>query len=177
MRFACPVLFACLFVCAAALPASAADLHLDPGTLVADSGPDQGVMVLFYVQSGFKESQAVYMVRPVARCNDPSGPGWYSPVSTHELRSAPELEGRQRLGTLDPNALPTTCASPVPAPLSPSHATIWDQFADGTLDPFGPITFPAFGTASVTPGTESGSSSDGGNLLVEASYRPPAAGA
>jgi len=165
-----------LLLVALALPASAALPHLEPGTLVAGGEPNEGVLVLLYVQSGFKESQAVYMVRPVARCSDPSGPGWYAPVSTHELRSAPELEGRQRLGTLDPNTLPTTCANPVPAPLSPSHATVWDQLADGTLDPFGPVTFPVFGTASVTLSAESGPSGGGGNLL-EASYRPPAAGA
>lgn len=134
-----------LLLFAVALPVSGAGPHLEPGTLVADGGPDQGTLVLFYVQSGHKDAQSVYVVRPVARCHDPDGPGWYALPSARELRSAPDLEGRQRLGTLDPAALPTTCASPVPAPLPPARATVWDRLADGILDPFGPVTFPPFG--------------------------------
>lgn len=133
-----------LLLIAVVLPASGAGPHLEPGTLVADGAPDQGVIVLLYVQSGHKDAQAVYVVRPIARCHDPTGPGWYASQSVHELRSAPYLEGQQRLGMFDPAAVPTTCASPVPAPLPPARATVWDRFADGTLDPFGQVTFPPF---------------------------------
>ncbi|MEN6519060.1 MAG: hypothetical protein ABFC38_12925 [Methanospirillum sp.] len=168
---------ALLLLLAIALPASGAGAHLEPGTLVADGGPDQAVLTLFYVQSGFKESQAVYMVRPVARCRDPSGLGWYAPVSVHKLRSAPELEGRQRLGTLDLAALPTTCANPVPSPLSPARTTAWERFVDGTLDPFGPVTFPSFGSLPATQTTDGGSPDDGVNLLVNESFLRPVAGA
>ncbi len=167
---------ALLLLLAITLPASGTGAHLEPGTLVADGGPDQAVLTLLYVQSGFKESQAVYMVRPVARCRDPSGPGWYAPASVHELRSAPELEGRQRLGTLDPAALPTACANPVPSPLSPARDKAWDRFVDGTLDPFGPVTFPSFGLPPATRATDGGSTGDGVDLLVNASFRPPIAG-
>ena len=155
---ACRVLFACLFACAAVvLPASGAGAHLEQGTLVADDAPDQAVLTLLYVQSGFKEAQSVYVVRAVARCRDPSGPGWYALRMTHELRSAPELEGRQRLGTLDPSALPATCPYPVPSALPPARATAWTRFIDGTLDPFGPVTFPPFGSPSTAEGMDSGS--------------------
>ncbi|HIH03667.1 MAG TPA: hypothetical protein HA263_07445, partial [Methanoregulaceae archaeon] len=151
---------ALLLLLAIALPVSCAGAHLEPGTLVADGGPDQAVLTLLYVQSGFKESQAVYMVRPVARCRDLSGPGWYAPAAVHELRSAPELEGRQRLGTLDPAALPATCANPVPSPSPPARATAWAKFVDGSLDPFGPMTFPPFGSLPATQTTDGGSPDD-----------------
>jgi hypothetical protein len=133
-----------LLLLAVALPTFATAVQLESGTLVADGGPDQAVLVLLHVDSGFKVSQSVYVVQPVARCRDPSGPGWYALPSVRDLRSAPELEGRQRLGTLCPCALPAACADPVPAPLPPARSSAWNQFVDGTLDPFGPMTFPPF---------------------------------
>lgn len=135
-----------LLLFAVVLPASGAGPHLEPGTLVADGPPDQGALVLLYVQGEYGDAQSVYMVRPVTRCRDPDGPGWYALASVHELRSAPDLEGRQRLGTLDPGALPNACVNPVPAPLPPARATVWDRLVDGTLAPFGPVTFPPFGS-------------------------------
>lgn len=43
-------------------------------------------------------------------CHDSGDPDWYAPASIHEFRSAPDLEGRQRLGTLD-SAPPAIYAS------------------------------------------------------------------
>jgi len=162
-----------LLLLAVVLPASGA--HLDPGTIVADGAPDQAVLVLLYVQSGHKDAQSVYVVRPVARCRDSSGPGWYALRFNHELRSAPELEGRQRLGTLDPSALPGTCADPVPSSLPPARATAWDRLVDGTLKPVGPVTFPPFGPPSAAVGMDSGPPDDGVRMIVNESFRPPAA--
>lgn len=138
-----PRLVLILLLLAFALPASGAGPHLEPGTLVAD-GDDQAVLVLLYVQGGYGDAQSVYVVRPVARCHDSDGPGWYGSPSARELRSAAVLEGQQRLGTLDPGALPNTCASPAPAPLTPARATAWDRLTDGDLPPFGLLTFPPF---------------------------------
>ena len=165
-----------LLLFAAAPPAAGAGPHIEPGTLVADGAPDQGALVLLSVHSGFKDAQSVYVVRPVARCRDPSGPGWYAPRLTHELRSAPDLEGRERLGTLDPSALPNACANPVPAPQPPAQATAWARFVDGTLDPFGPVTFPPFDPPSAARAPDSGSD-DGVQRLVNDSFRPAVAGA
>lgn len=152
MRHALLVLLVCLFISAVLSPAPVAgQQHLEPGTIVADGGPDQGVVVLLYVQSGHKDAQAVYVVRPVSRCRDPGGPGWYANRAIHELRSAPELENGERLGTLDPTAIPAGCASPVPGVLPPARQSAWDRFVDGTLDPFGPVTFPAFGPSGAVP--------------------------
>lgn len=132
-----------LLLVAVVLPASGAGPHLEPGTLVGDGAADRGALVLLYVQSGHKDAQSVYVVRPVARCGDPGGPGWYAPASVHELRSAPELEGRQRLGTLDPAAVPAACAATAPAARAPAR-TAWDRLLDGTLRPFAPLAFPPF---------------------------------
>ena len=165
-----------LLLFAVILPASGAGPHLEPGMLVADGAPDQGALVLLYVHSGFKDAQAVYVVRPVARCRDPSGPGWWAPRLTHELRSAPDLEGRQRLGTLDPSALPNACTNPVPASITPGRGTAWDRLVDGTLDPFGPVAFAPFGPPSAARAPDSGSD-DGVQRLVNDSFRPAVAGA
>ncbi len=162
-----------LLLFAAVPPASGAGPHLEPGTLVADGSPDQAVLVLLYVQGGYGDAQSVYVVRPVARCRDPAGLGWYALPSARAGRSAPGLEGRERLGTLDPDALPVACADPVPSPLPPVRGTAWDRLVDGTLDPFGPGTFPPFGTPPAARTADSGSPPDNGeSRLVEESFRP-----
>jgi hypothetical protein len=134
---------ALLLLFAIALPASGASPHLGPGALVAD-GDDRAALVLLYVQGGYGDAQSVYVVRPVARCHDSDGPGWYGLPSARELRSAAVLEGQQRLGTLDPGVLPNACATLGPAPLKPARATAWDRLLDGDLPPFAPLAFPPF---------------------------------
>lgn len=123
------------------LPTGGAGPHLEPGTIVADGSPDQGVVVLLYVQGGYGDAQSVYTVQPVARCLDPAGSGWYALPSLGELRSAPHLEGAARVGTLDPDRLPRTCAAPAIEPTpTPRRTTGWDRLVTGTLRPFGPFT-------------------------------------
>ena len=138
-----PVL-ALLLLLAIALPAPGAGLHLEPGTLLADGGDDQAVLVLLYVQGGYGDAQSVYVVRPVARCRDPDGAGWYGLPSARDLRSAAVLEGQRRLGTMDPGTLPNACANPVPALLKPARATAWNRLVDGSHSPCAPLTFPPF---------------------------------
>ncbi len=156
-------------------PASATGPHLEPGTLVADGPDDQAVLVLLYVQGGYGDAQSVYVVRPVARCRDPAGPGWYALPPARAIRSAAVLESGERLGTLDPAILPAGCADPAPSALPPARGTTWARLVDGTLDPFGPVTFPAYGTAAAARVTVSGSPDDGGaSRLVNESFRPAA---
>ncbi len=133
-----------LLLFAAVPPVTGAGPHLEPGTLVAEGSHDQAVLVLLYVQGGYGDAQSVYVVRPVARCRDPAGPGWYAPPSARAIRSAAVLEGGERLGTLDPAFLPACCANPVLSTLPPFARTTWARLLDGTLDPFGPVTFPPF---------------------------------
>ena len=122
------------------LPVWGAGPHLERGTIVADGSADRGVLVLLYVQGGYGDAQSVYAVRPVARCLDPAGPGWYALPSLGELRSAPALESGERLGTVDPDRLPRTCAVPPLASSPPARATTgWERLVEGTLRPFGAI--------------------------------------
>lgn len=174
-----PVLLLLLLLLFVAVPpAAGAGSHLEPGTLVADGSHDQAVLVLLYVQGGYGDAQSVYVVRPVARCRDPAGPGWYALPPARAIRSAAVLEGGERLGTLDPAALPAGCADPVPSPLPPVAGTAWARLLDGTLDPFGPVTFPAFGATAAVRVTDSGSPDEtGASRLVNESFRPAAAGA
>ncbi len=117
---------------------SGAGQHLERGMIVTDDGEDRGVMVLLYVQGGYGDAQSVYAVQPVARCLDPSGPGWYALPSVGALRSAPRLEACSRLGSLDPNRLPRSCAAPaITVVPSPHRETGWDRLVAGTLRPFG----------------------------------------
>ncbi len=88
--------------------------HLDRGVIVADDSEDRGVMFLLYVKGGHGDTQSVYVVRPVTRCLDPSGPGWFALPFIGALHSAPRLESCRRLGALDPDRLPSTCAVPAP---------------------------------------------------------------
>jgi hypothetical protein len=136
---------ACLLVLALALPAAAAGEHLDPGTLVAGDGADDAVLVHLHVPSGHKEAQSVYVVQRVARCADPDGPGWYGTSAARQVRSAPELEMRERLGAICSCQLPlpTTCASAARA--RPAGVSGWDRLVSGTFEPFAPIEFPPFG--------------------------------
>jgi hypothetical protein len=168
-----------LLLLAVVLPAAGAGPpHLEPGTVVDDDAADRAVLVLLYVQGGYGDAQSVYVVRPVARCRDPAGPGWYALPPARAIRSAAGLEGGARLGTLDPAILPAGCADPVPSPLPPVAGTAWDRLLDGTLDPFGPVTFPTFGTPAAVRVTDGGSPGDGGaSRLVEEAFRPPVAGA
>lgn len=156
-----PVLFL-LLLFAAGPPAAAAGPHPEPGTLVADGSPDQAVLVLLYVQGGYGDAQSVYVVRPVARCRDPAGSGWYALPSARAICSVVVLEGGERLGTLDPAILSTGCADPVPSPLPPAAGTTWDRLLDGTLNPFGWVTFPSFEPPSVAQTTGNGSPLDDG---------------
>lgn len=116
-----------------------AEPYLERGTIVADDGEDRGVMVLLYVQGGYGDAQSVYAVRPVGRCLDPSGPGWYALPSIGALRSAPRLESCRRLGYLDPNRLPSTCAAPAGVEGQPAihQDSGWDRLVEGHLLPFG----------------------------------------
>lgn len=139
------LVLACLVVLV--LPVAAADEHLGPGTLVAGDGADDAVLVHLFVPSGHKEAQSVYVVQRVARCADRDGPGWYGTSTARLVRSAPELEMRERLGAVCPCQLPLpdTCASAARA--RPVGVSGWDRLVSGTLEPFAPIEFPPFGRA------------------------------
>ena len=167
-----------LLLFAAVPPVTGAGPHLEPGTLVADGSHEQAVLVLLYVQGGYGDAQSVYVVRPVGRCRDPGGPGWYAVPPARAIRSAAALEGGERLGTLDPALLPAGCAEPALSTLPPGARTTWARLLDGTLNPFGPVTFPSFVPPSGAGSLGGGSPDDGGgSRLVEESPRRFATGA
>lgn len=120
---------------------SGAGPHLERGVIVADNSEDRGVMVLLYVQGGYGDAQSVYSVRPVARCLDPSGPGWYALPSIGALRSAPRLESCRRLGALEPDRLPSTCAArALVEGQAVQRESGWDRLVEGALLAFGQFT-------------------------------------
>ncbi|NLX49230.1 MAG: hypothetical protein GXY82_05040 [Methanospirillum sp.] len=146
MRLALLVLITALVASTSAV--FAAGSALEPGIIVADGSEDHGALVLMLVRSGHKDVQSVCVVRPVARCNDPGGPGWYALSPAPGIRSAADLEGRPWLGRIRPAALPAVCREPA-CPLSspPRRSTTWERVLDGTFAPFGPVAHPLPGPA------------------------------
>jgi hypothetical protein len=132
---------ALLFLALLAAPALGAGPSLGPGTVVQDGSPDRAVVVLLSIEVGPKDSQSVYTVRPVFRCLDPGGSGWYGPPSLGMLRSAPELEAARLLGVTNPHRIPSTCTAPALSPaVDVPRSTGLDRLMSGSLRPFGPIT-------------------------------------